>query len=83
MHPLRAYPALVLSLASLAVAQTGRFVTPSGADFQTVYHPGEKVGLEWTGTAGYDVLSLGYYAPDQNNTITWLICQCSSLRAAA
>ena len=74
MRSLPACLALVLSLAVFAVAQTGRFVTPSGADFKTVYHPGDKVDLEWTGTAGYDILSLGYFAPDQNNTITWLIC---------
>lgn len=64
---------LALSLLPLAEAE-GAFITPSGQDGKMItYRAGEKVDVEWSGTADYYLLSLGYYS-SSNVTVKWLIC---------
>ncbi|KAK8046494.1 hypothetical protein PG996_014558 [Apiospora saccharicola] len=63
---------LTLSLLPLTEAE-GVFINPSGQNGKmTTYRAGEKVDVEWSGTAGYPILSLGYYS-SSNVTVTWLI----------
>ncbi|KAK6834331.1 hypothetical protein PG987_009025 [Apiospora arundinis] len=71
MQLLPFYVSLALSLLPLAVAQ-GRFLTPGGEAGTITYHAGDKVDVEWTGTAAYSILSLGYYS-STNTTVKWLI----------
>ncbi|KAK8066031.1 hypothetical protein PG997_012778 [Apiospora hydei] len=62
---------LTLPLLPLAGAE-GTFITPSGPDGKNIYQVGSKVDVEWTGTADYSMLSLGYYS-SSNVTVKWLI----------
>ncbi|KAK7935461.1 hypothetical protein PG985_000956 [Apiospora marii] len=64
---------LALSILPLARAE-GAFINPSGQDGKTTttYRTGEKVDVEWSGTADYSLLSLGYYS-SSNVTVKWLI----------
>ncbi|KAK8034719.1 hypothetical protein PG993_009714 [Apiospora rasikravindrae] len=63
---------LTLSLLPLARAEEGTFISPDGPDGKNIYQVGDKVNVEWTGTAAYSLLSLGYYS-SSNVTVKWLI----------